>query len=215
MEKARVTWFLAAVGGALALFAGTPESSAQARHGLDRPGFSVGLGATVGLPDFDLDSFEARAGEGMEQNESFGFDVRAGYRLARSLAVEANFQYHDEFGIDFDGGGKAAEANIWTLTANLKPYFVPDAEPLSGRLQVYGVVGGGLVWAEVDGFRGGVGIARDELEFVGRFGAGADVYMTDRIALFGEYVYHLPTEDLVDFRFGSTAFGVRFVFPSG
>jgi opacity protein-like surface antigen len=134
-------------------------------------------------------------------DDPLGLNVRAGYRFHPHIAGELEFEWLSE--ADIENTGLTLES--FAFTANGKLY------PLTGRLQPFGVIGLGLMNAEVssDAIFGG---SEDETEFAMRFGAGLDFYFTRNFLGSLDFSYVLPTGDLdeVDYiRFG-WGFGYRF-----
>ena len=75
------------------------------------------------------------------------------------------------------------EAVTYTINARLYP--------IEGRIQPYAIVGlgGENVWLNTN-----IGNSDTFTSFVGRFGAGLDIYLTSQLALTGEFTYVAATE---------------------
>ncbi|MCH7868991.1 MAG: porin family protein [Myxococcales bacterium] len=120
------------VGSAVSLMAlvAVPGVALAQGDGAD-PGYYVGGAFAIGIEQFDLE------GNFSDHDDAFGFDVWAGYRANRYLAIEAEFVYLAGFNSAI--GGNSVGFNALSFTANLKFY------PLTGRFRPYlvGGVGGG------------------------------------------------------------------------
>ena len=121
------------------------------------------IGGTNGIENFDIAA-----------DSGVGFNLRYGKRVAARFAVEAQFDWMT----GFDRPAGAGSIDLWTLGANTKYYFLTD------RVQPFLLLGIGGLFAT--GNLNGSG-------FMGRFGAGLDVYATERIGISLETAYVLPT----------------------
>ncbi len=158
-----------------------------------RPGWSLGLGFAYGLENFKHVGHTASAP---------GLDFRVGYQMERYLAVIMNFQYLDGFQADALRA-KGDSFGAWTVSANVKAGY-----PVS-RFYPYAMAGIGGFDAELDSA---------ERDFLGRAGAGVDLYITDNIVLDLEAMYNWPLEvqdsssGLQDLQFITLVFGTQYRF---
>ena len=133
-------------------------------------------GGTNGIETFDLPST-------VQADNGVGFNFRYGKRVAPHFSVEAAFDWIG--GFDLDAAPLAGSVDIWTLGANVKAFLLTD------RVQPFLLVGmGGLF---VSGGNPIPDIRDDGAGFMGRFGLGLDVYITERLGVSLESAYVLPT----------------------
>jgi opacity protein-like surface antigen len=168
-----------------------------------RNGFYLIGAATYAIEDFDIDDELGEAAGPSDSgsslfDDSWGFNVRGGYRFHPHVAAEVEYDWYDDF-LDVDG----ASLEAWALTANLKLYA------LTGCIQPYALLGAGM--ASFDASVDGEGLA-DEEDFVARFGGGVDVYVTENIAITGDASYMMPTGDLEDLDFVALSLGAMWRF---
>jgi hypothetical protein len=184
----------------------------------DRHGPYLGLAGTFGVPlrlaeAVDTTLPDPRPGrviaiEGVDAESSIGYHARVGYRFHSRAAAEIHFEYLDEFNVTARDGQRpepTANASIlsveaWTLTADLKAFL------LTGRVQPYGVLGLGLMDSRTEPTSGG-GQA-----FVGRMGAGLDLYLSPHFAVSVDVTYVLPAGSLQDLQYLSFGWGFQYRF---
>lgn len=178
-----------------------------------RKGAYVGVGFVYAVNDFGLDNFDKQFEQGGVRvqdsvSQSYGFDVRGGYRFHQHLAAEAQVQYYDDFqlgsklretdpatGDILKTGLPDADVTAVAATANLKGY------PMTGRVQPYVLVGLGALWAEVCNLPVGTSasdfrrVDGNDTSFAVRVGVGLDVYATAHFVFNFEATKVLPTDD--------------------
>jgi opacity protein-like surface antigen len=157
----------------------------------------LGLGAGFGFENFDDTG-------GLDIDDAYGFDVWGGYRFVPHVAAEAQLEYLNGFdasifGIDLDGQALA-------VTGNVKVF--PFAN-LSDRVEPFLYAGMGVGWFEIDA--GPLGDT-DEADFIGRFGGGIDLYLSQNVALQVSSSYVLTTGDLDGLDWVSLVAGLQFRF---
>ena len=154
---------------------------ASADEGYSRSGGYIGVGATWVTDLFedevaDFASDLAGTPVDVDIDETWGFHGVIGYRVAPIVALEAQYEYIDDFGIGASGSGVSGNVTLegHALTGNLK-LIVP-----TWRVQPYVLAGVGVVWYSAAGSVAGVGQAlfEDDQAFAGRVGAGLDVYLS-------------------------------------
>jgi opacity protein-like surface antigen len=159
-----------------------------------RTGWYLQGGVAYGFEDFDQGGSNNELG-GLDVDDSFGYDVRAGYRLSERVAVEAQFQHFLEFDLDENSGSSAdisaldADLELWAATVNGKFFFT------TGRIQPYALAGIGYGEGEVDVKGSG---STSEGDFLGRVGLGVDAYATENLGIALEAGYIIPTGDIED-----------------
>ncbi|MFK7894469.1 MAG: outer membrane beta-barrel protein [Myxococcota bacterium] len=160
----------------------------------------------------------------LEQDPSLGFDLYAGYRLNAYFAVEAEFEMLPSSDIDYSEDIEEAEAVIFppspaqtgtsgtvaeieslTGTLNFKAFL-----PL-GRFQPFALAGVGVADIERQD-ASNLSVWVSETEVVGRFGGGADVYVTEHVVLHFSVEYVLPGASLQDFDYMSYGGGIQYRF---
>jgi opacity protein-like surface antigen len=157
------------------------------------PAFYLGAGGVFAIELFDNTG-------GFDFGNSNGFNVRAGYRVHRNVAVEALYERYTEFDSDPFGNIKA-----WSASANAKVY------PITGRWQPYGLVGLGYLGAEAHDNNPLTGSPSDG-GFMMRFGAGMDANITENWQIGPEVAYVLPFGDVDDLDMVTISGGVRYNF---
>ncbi len=168
---------------ALALLA-TP-ALAQDDSDFARPGVYFGAGGTYAIENFDV--------PGYNLDNTFGFNVRAGYRAIPNLAVELEYEWYDDFGI------QGVEVDGWALTVNGKGYLA------TGRVQPFVLVGLGVIHGEASAG----GLSLDDEAFGVRLGAGIDAYTTENLVISIDASYVLPTGNLDDFQYFALGWGLQ------
>ncbi|SCY43094.1 porin family protein [Desulfoluna spongiiphila] len=160
---------------------------------------SIGVGGSNLHENIDTGS------NGIDFDESVGFNVKLGYRISDSLEAEIDYLYID----GFDGsvaGIEAFELDGYAITANAKWY------PSEGKVQPYCLVGAGVadLTASVD-FQD---IQNSESDWgaVFRAGAGVDAYVSESVLFFGEISYYLTCGDIDDNDFMPMTLGVKRLF---
>jgi hypothetical protein len=166
------------------------------------PAFYIGAGGVYAIELFDSFGGSDFNGNlaGYEAGNSNGFNVRAGYRVHRNVAVEALYERYTEFDTDPFGNVKA-----WSASANAKVY------PIGGRWQPYGLVGLGYLGAEAHDNNPLTGSPSDG-GFMMRFGVGMDANITENWQIGPEVAYVLPFGDVEDLDMVTISGGVRYNF---
>ncbi|HYC01058.1 MAG TPA: outer membrane beta-barrel protein [Candidatus Limnocylindrales bacterium] len=144
-----------------------------------RSGPYLQIGGAYGVEALDVDGYAA------DWQDSWGYDIRGGYRSHAMFATEVEWQHY----LGFDGrpssaaAGSGAEIEASMLSFNGKLY------PMSGRVQPFLLTGVG--WQNVEQRRG---FEEDGLSL--RFGAGVDVYVTSNVgvAVEGGYVWPVSSQ---------------------
>lgn len=157
---------------------------------------------------FAVENFDT--GGNVRKDDTFGADVRIGYRAHRHLAAELNYQYLDQF--DLKKGAARTDLRMHAVTLNAKVFPAELLFPKWGRIQPYGLAGLGLAIADADTRNGVFSVDGTEVEFLLRFGGGIDVYLTEHISLIGELGYAIPTGDLDDEEFAPFLVGAMYRF---
>lgn len=172
--------------------------SARAEEGAaspGRPGLYAGIGLVYGPSAFDID--------GVDASNQFGLDARLGYRIARHVAVEGQYQYVPGYDLDTSLFGTIATLDTNTFTVNGKVFALPDT-----TFQPYGI--GGIGFLHVNGDTDIPGASVDsQTAFAGRVGVGADYYLRPKVVLNLEFSAVLPAGDLSDLRLLPLVFGVQ------
>jgi len=184
-----------AAGLSAAVLAGwAVTASADGEYG--RSGPYVGAGGVYAIENIDAPPFWDDIKKVTVENgvdNSWGYNVKAGYRFNQIFALEAeweqwiDFDYHP--GANFDG---------WMLSASGKAFFS------DGPFQPFVLAGAGWM--------GGKDNVRDVHELGFRFGGGLDFYVARNWALSAEAGYVLGTGDLSDYDSIPFSLGVLYRF---
>lgn len=139
-----------------------------------RSGVYGGLSGTFGISLF-ADQVEAFLPNNPKLGNSAGFQIRLGYRLASWIALEAQYEWLNEFTVtqtsqDTYESRTVGEFRPQTVTANLK-LILP-----TGRIEPHVIVGLGVsIW---EGTLTQSTISRKDTAFAARIGAGVDFHLT-------------------------------------
>lgn len=205
------TLTLGTVAGVLALAALASTGHAQGyRHFLEsdgayeRSGLYVGGGLTGGFTTrLEGQLTEVPGVNDVEVDPSVGLTARAGVRVTPRFAVEAQYEWMEDFETSI-AGTEVAETTTQTVTGNLKGYLG------TGRVQPYLSAGAGFLRAKSDDPV--TTFQRTDTDFALRFGGGLDVYLTEVIGVSLDTSYVLPTGDVEDLDYVSVGAGVFFRF---
>ena len=128
---------------------------------------------------------------------SLGFALTGGFRLHERVAVEGEFEWLD----GFNTGSFGIDAPI-LITANTKGYL------LTGNFQPWALFGLGTMTL----FDNTTPTEVTRLGFILRFGLGADLYLTPKIALTVGLNYVKPIGRMEEYRFLTFNFGTTYRF---
>ena len=178
-----------------------------------------------------LNAFEHFKNTEEDFNNSWGFNVRMGYRFGRFLALEGSFEFQNGFDVDINVDPILLPPSVTnpvrlsvdggTGTVNAKGYL-----PWFGRFQPYGLFGIGGQWSRLRS-RYATGVTCDPIywycrgtythlgnngAFLMKFGGGAEYWVGDDLALVVDATFNLPTGALNDLRYTSLNWGVVFQY---
>jgi opacity protein-like surface antigen len=163
----------------------------EAEDDFGRSGAYVGANATYAWDLLQTEIYSV-AGFGtvpLDYSDSWGFNVRAGYRIASFIAVEAQYEWLDGIDISAPGFGPIGTYHPDVLTGNLK-LILP-----TWRLQPYALAGVGMTSWSID-FAPNTGFAEaSDTGFAFRGGAGIDIYLSEHLVLNTEGTAVLNTAD--------------------
>ena len=181
-------------------------------YGADAAGrtFYIGIGGSYAFEDFDVDEVEdALAGISSDSDfdfdDTWGFNLKAGYHVNNWLSLEFDFDYLSEFDADedLDVLGIAvdldADVDVMTYMAVLK--FTCALEPL----KPFVVIGGGMMDADVDAKASALGVSasdsESETDTCAKLGLGVDFFATESISigLEGNYVWGFGDLDEINY----------------
>ena len=158
----------------IVLLAALAVPNARADSEFARSGPYVGVGATYGINVLES-AFDDVLGNNVNVDNTWGANARLGYRATSWLAVEAEYEYLDNFEVSVDSM-RLADLQAQTISANLR-FIVPIK-----RFQPYLVLGAGATMFSLDD-NAVPGLDVDHSSFSGRIGLGFDVYLTRSIVL--------------------------------
>lgn len=169
----RFNQFLLAAAMALLTCAPSQRATAQVTH--DGP--YAGVGLAYSIAEFSGFALASHA------EDSFGLDIRGGYRWSH-VAAEFAIQYFPSFDIHSEDETLDDEKILGLLVGpNVKAYPFT-----TGSIQPYALVGLGFTYADSDANL----VDYNDIDLMFRFGAGIELYFTDRISIYGEGFYSLP-----------------------
>lgn len=174
--------------GLLAALSMTSIANAQDQYSAAGP--YVQLAGSYAL--CSLNASDGGSGDcGDALDSSLGLNARVGFRFNRFISVEGQIEWISGFdvkpGVITNPPAGFTEASIEAVTYTINARFYP----IEGRIQPYAIagIGGENVWLNTN-----VGNSDTFTSFVGRFGAGLDIYLTSQLALTGEFTYVAATE---------------------
>jgi len=147
--------------------------------------------------DFDLD-------DGLDADESWGLDARIGGRVHENLAIELEYQWLTEFGIDDSSNKEVGTIDGYTLTGNLRAYL-----PIDRYFHPYALAGVGGIGLDFDPDEGS---KRERSDYVARLGIGLDTNLSENFTVTIEGSYNRPWDDLEDYAFWSAMVGLMVRF---
>ena len=159
----------------IALLAALAVPSARASDSeFARSGAYIGVGGTYGFNLLES-AFDNVLGDTVDVDDTWGGNARLGYRALSWLAVEAEYEYLDNFEVSVDDV-RLADLKAQTISGNLR-FIVPIR-----RFQPYLCLGAGVTLFDLDDNQV-PGLKVDHSSFSGRIGIGFDVYATRNIVL--------------------------------
>lgn len=136
-----------------------------------RSGPMFGLGAGYALDNF--------SGLGADPDGSAAYNAHIGYRFNPRFATELQIERYHKF--NFDGG----DVDGWAVGMNGKGYI------LTGRYQPFVLIGVNYLKLSTTDTRPGFKTSKTDDEAAMRFGAGLDVYATDKLVVTTDISYML------------------------
>jgi opacity protein-like surface antigen len=153
-----------------------------------RSGVYLGASAAYGLGNFYEDAIEDAFPVSVNVDNSWGLNARLGYRLFSFFALEANYEYMNQFDVKV-AGFQALEQRTHTITGNLK-FLLP-----LWRFQPYLMLGAGGQYYKFDQTPFGIGDDKDWV-FAARPAVGVDFYLTKNLVLNAEGAGVIALDDL-------------------
>ena len=214
MMRKHGTWSMV-IGIIVAAFLMVPGLAPAAESG---PYF--GIGGTFAKQDFDtgdLDRELSGTGLSADFDDTWGLNVRAGYKFNRYIAAELALDYLPGFTWNFAtsvrgtplSGEVTVDVTAWTLALKLTPFDSQKVKP-------YIVVGGGIMNASLDASASIPGASAsssdDETDLCGKVGLGVDYFVTDQVSIGLEGAYFAGFNDLDNIRFYTVTAGVAYHF---
>jgi opacity protein-like surface antigen len=175
-----------------ALFALALPATASAAGNFNRFGPYVGINAAWGYPLFEDEIQNVSGDSSATVDPSWGLDARLGLRLFSFLAVEGQYEWMDDFEATVFGQKASITGN--TFTGNVK-FYIPI-----WRIHPYALAGIGFTKYKIESSFAPT--VKQDL-FAGRLGGGADIYLTEKVALNAEVAALLTANDL---EFNSNSF---------
>lgn len=189
---------------ATAAQAGDQRRFSQGDGDYARSGLYVGGGIVGGFTTrLEGQLTEIPGVDNVEVDPSFGLAGRLGARITPHLALEAHYEWMEDFETSVDGI-EIAETRTQALTGDVKGYLA------TGRVQPYLSAGLGFLSATSDDPV--TTFQKTDTDFAARFGGGVDFYVTRNIGLSVDSSYVIPTGDVEDLDYVSVGAGVFFRF---
>ncbi|MFK7897724.1 MAG: porin family protein [Myxococcota bacterium] len=170
----------------------------------DRPGLYVGGGLVGGFSTrLESELHEIPGVTDVEVDPSVGLTARAGVRVTPQIAIEAQYEWMDDFETSV-AGNEIADTQTQALTGNVKGYLA------TGRIQPYVMAGAGFLTARSDDPR--TNFQRTDTDFAARVGGGIEFYLNESVGLSVDSSYVLTAGDVKDLDYVSAGVGVFFRF---
>lgn len=170
--------------------------------------------------NYAFENFDDEAGE-QDWDNTYGFDLKAGYFFSEYFALEAMFQYLDDFehsesgvmysppyyySYDYD-----IDVSLYNFTINGKGFI-----PIKGIVKPYGILGFGYAWGEAKrkitiGRISATDTEKDS-DLCGRIGAGLDIFLSEQFAIEGEVSYFVGFNDIDMIRYTSLSLNALVFF---
>jgi len=144
-------------------------------------GFYLGVGGSYAWENFDNTT-------GIDVDNTWGLNAHAGYQFMKYVALEANYDWLNDF--DLKAYGRSADLTLQTLMLDAKLMWPIDP------VVPYVRAGIGWMWADLDAD----GSTSDN-DFAWNLGAGVDFFFTKNVSLGLDFKYVWGTGDLDDFRY--------------
>lgn len=198
-----------------------PAPVAQEQPALDRSGPFLGVGVNYFVEDFTDTGV-------LDFGDTWGFNLRGGYRFNDYLAAEAVLEYANDYSAELTtaagiccGYEDKVSETLWTLD------FAVNAKAILplGRFEPYVSGGIGFLYgnelAIVDEWEENevgdvvptkLSATSDPVVFLGRVAVGVDVAVSESFGVFFETAYLMPTSDYSDNRSIGFTLGGRVTF---
>ena len=187
-----------------------------AQHDFTRDGWYVQAQGIYALENFG-DTGNYSTG-GLDVDNTYGFNVEAGYRVARLFALGAEFEWVYAFGNEDSPTADSGELlRIGTQSVGIPFRLYPlarlfDPGSVANRFQPFIKLAPTWMWADRE-------ILREEDKgkggFVGRMGAGVDFYITENFVIATSALYNWPTAAIDSLGYWSFGAGLQYRFGGG
>jgi opacity protein-like surface antigen len=156
-----------------------------------RPGWYLGAGGTWAPHWWHAPEGALNASSSVKTKNSFGFNVRGGYRLKSWLAAELEYEWLDGF------DNKVNDSTVFELRTHVVTVNAKLLCPAWSRFQPYLLFGAGAAIFDVNDRNGlGAGLESSSAGFAFRATAGLDVYLTKNWLLNVEAGTVIPTNEV-------------------
>jgi opacity protein-like surface antigen len=142
---------------------------------------------------------------GVNVDDSWGFNFRAGYQFNRYLALEGNYDWYDGFDLKYDDY-TYGKIEVQTLLFDLKLMY-----PIKNFVP-YIRGGGGWMWTKFNPNNSNLNSSDTIDDFAWDMGVGFSVYLTPNVCIGPSFRYVVGTGDVDDIRYSTLGFGLEFHF---
>jgi len=170
--------------------------------------------------NYAFENFDNELSE-VNWDNTWGFDIKAGYFICDYFALEAMFQYLNDFEYKESGWiyyypyyyayDYKATVSGYNFTINGKGFI-----PLESIVRPYGVLGLGYAHGELEEKGTILGetvtISDKDSGLFGRIGAGLDIFLSKQFALEGEISYNMGFGDIDNIRYTNLALNALVLF---
>lgn len=141
----------------------------------------------------------------VEHDLGLGYDIYVGYRAHKFVAAELEFEHLTD--IEFDeNGGTLLDGESMTFTASVRAIL-----PL-GRFEPFGVVGVGLMHADLNDAQNLGVVYEDGIGFLWKVGGGFDFHLTECVGLRFSTDYMRPKGNIHNLEHVSVGGGLFYRF---
>jgi len=173
--------------------------------------YYVGIGGSYAFENFDIDEDDVD----LDFDDTWGLNIKAGYRFSEQLALEFNFDYLYEFEADdterISGIPVPVEAELQIITYMIVGKFWPWPSP--GAVKPFFDVGIGLMDADLDVEVVEIDVGSEsETDFCAKLGGGVDFFLDQNVSIGAEGSYVWGFGDLDEIEYFNLTFGIAYHF---
>jgi opacity protein-like surface antigen len=176
-------------------------------QGAGSTGYYIGIGGSYAFENFDADD-----DIDLDFDDTWGLNVKAGYRFSEQLALEFNFDYLSEFEADTRVRMFVpAEAELQIITYMIVGKFWPWLSP--GAVKPFFDVGIGFMDADLDIEVLEIDVGwESETDLCAKLGGGVDFFIAPNVSIGAEGSYVWGFGDLDEIEYFNLTLGIAYHF---